>query len=521
MGSRMRQETHLSPEVIRRLSNIESVSNALSVGSKRRLLMYCRDLSLSEGHDKDFFDSKLYEAILPYLTDEARMIAEKCYLDSIKDDDGFKFSRNLKIYSKTEAAFLEFSKPDHSNFTWNINYQKARKELKDLILQGGQLTPLTFLCDDDIKENLPKTGTHSGFYYIESGKVKKGDNIEGLYEAFLKGASTGLTNGDLDRPVLIGFRTQASGEYEDDGTRTNTCKHKLRVVCMVDLIQIVCELMFSRPVQDRLSKMEFYGGGKNDEWFRYFVSDCRSKFPKFISIDYSSFDQTISSWLIKDSFAILKECFSLDEEQSKLFDLVEHDFIHKDLILNEGVLHLHKGVPSGSMFTQIIDSMVNFLAISTYFNHLGKRRRMNIMGDDNLIFCDADVEMADIASYIRKNFGLIIKVDDKSNEGDTQRSHPKYLSRYWRFDGPWRHPYLIWSRMLFPERFRQYSEQVTPYHVILAYILTYSAGAREFINVEKFRAEHPISLKELDIVDSRYIPGVAAYLREYGNRYAA
>jgi hypothetical protein len=355
-----------------------------------------------------------------------------------------------------------------------------------------------------------------------SGIKKKGENLEEAYSTFQKDCESALADGTFGCPILLGNRTQASGEFDDQGNETGTCKHKTRVVSMVDLTVIMAELKFSKPFQDRFVNKPMYAGGKDETEISKFILDWRSKFPKFMSIDYSSYDQTISSWLIEDAFSVIKSCFILNLEESELFDVIVHDFIHKDFIIQEGVVHSDKGVPSGSMFTQIIDSLVNVLVVNTYFMSLGNPRHdMMAMGDDNIIFCGKDVDIIHLSTYISKNFGLIVKTDDKSNEGST-KDHPKFLSRYWTYAGRWRHPKQLISRLAFPERFRDYSGETKPQHVLMAFILTYDKGMRELMDVEKFYQDYPIVGSQVWAkVDSRYLPGSLAYQRDYVGLAAA
>lgn len=512
-----REVTHLSSEFCNQLRNAEFLYNSLSAGSKNRLTQYRRNLIVTRGGipEEVFRDKDVLHLLRPYVWDKSNFDNQVSYLKNLTDKDGFSFSRNLKIYSTIEDAMKRFAEKDHTSFRWNQNYQQSLKELRD-IFSKVRLQPLHYLCDDDIREALPKLDTHSGYYWINSGNKKKGDNMEGIYERFQEEFENALTTGTFSKPLLLGFRTQASGEYEDDGSQTSTCKHKLRVVSMVDLIVIIAELMFAKPVQDFMASKDFYAGGKDATEISGIITNWRVKYDKFMSIDYSAFDQTISSWLIEDAFSVFRGCFNLSEEMGRMFDVIVHDFIHKDFVLEEGVLHSDKGVPSGSMFTQIIDTIVNLLVVKTYFNSINSKAEMIVMGDDNAIFTNSLHSIDDMASYIIKNFGLVVKTDDKSNEGSTKKDDVKFLSRYWRFDGQWRHSHQLLSRLLYPERFRNYSKEVGPEHVIFAFILTYRLGMHELMDITKFLSDYPISDKYiLDQVDSRYLPGSMAYIREY------
>lgn len=514
--SSKRELTNYSPEFCTKMRNTDHLENSLSVGSKNRLRQYRRNLAVTRGYHDPEIDYQLLDLLSKYVLNKDDFNAQVQYLMSLKDSNGQPFSRNLKIYNTTEEAMKRFADKDYTSFRWNENYRKSLKEMKEEYSKLN-LKPLVFKCDDHIKDALPKKDTHSGYTWIISGNKMKGDNMEGIHRKFKHEMREAIRAGSFNKPILIGFRTQASGEYDDDGSQTNTCKHKLRVVSMIDLMQIIGELKFSKPIQNYLATIPYYAGGKSEKAISSIITGNRMEFDRFLSIDYSSFDQTISSWLIEDAFSIIRTAFKdLSEEEESLFNVIVHDFIHKDFILNEGVLHSDRGVPSGSMFTQIIDSIVNVLVIKTYFNHLKQRCSMITMGDDNAIFTNATIHLDDLASYLSKNFGLIVKTDDKSSEGNTKLNHVKFLSRYWTWHGEWRHPNQLISRMLFPERHRNYSSIIGPEHVIFAFLLTYRLGVEKLIDSGKFTHDYPISKRFiLDKVDSRYLPGALAFIREY------
>lgn len=521
VAPKLRQNTSLPSETVSKLSSIESVSKSLSIGSKRNLNAYVKRLTRSKGVDKPEFDSPVERAMREYLMKPTQAKKMRAYLRNCKSESGVRFARNLREYRMIQQAIDRMLEPDHSSFRWNRNYQQALEELRNLL--NFKIKPLKLMNDDDIINCLPKRDTHSGFQAILTGNRTKGENLEDIFKRYDEARRLAIEEGTFNKPQLIGFRTQCSGELTDSGEMTNTCKHKLRVVIMMDMFNIINERCFQKPLQQELVHLDFIGGGKNDDSLRLLFNHWRGMYSKFISIDYSSFDQTISSWLVEDVFRILKGCFILTQDESKLYDVMVHDFIHKDIILAEGVAKVHKCVPSGSMFTQIMDSLVNWVAIRTYFISKERWCKMNIMGDDNIIFCGPDILLEDMGSYIMKNFGLIIKTDDKTNEGDTRRDDPKYLSKFWRKDGCWRNPWQIYSRMLYPERHRQYgwikTDQgpvlFTPYDVISSYIYAYPLGMRELIDVDRFNVDHPMQKEKLKLIGSRALSGYLAYKLEY------
>lgn len=489
-----------------------TLQNSPVVGLKKRLNQYDNFINSEQGVGKALFDDKLLVCLKKYCMNYSTIKSELGYLNSLVDSDGHKFSRNLKQVRKLAAALQEFGRDDYTSFRWNKHYQESLKDLFNLF-GSNRFKPVKYVSDDHIRSLLPKTDTHSGLTYLETGMKKKGDNVEGALARLEVIAVDAVKVGTHNRVNLISYRTQASGEYTDDGERTNTCKHKTRLVSMIDFYVILNEMRYSIPFQKFMSGMNFYAGGKNDNVISNIIANMRTKYRNYYSIDYSAFDQSISSWLIRDCFNILRRLLVMDKFESDLFTVVENDFIRKRFLIssNHEVVST-RGIPSGSMFTQIIGSMCNYVMVRTFMRSVNVKNEMVVMGDDNLIYSDRSGLMNELGSYLNKNFGVKVNVD-KSTVGGTD--DPEFLSRYWGPVGPYKHENLLISKMLFPERFRSYNKLVTPDLVLYCYYLLSKRTMMNVINMEKFFNDHPSIQQEANSVDSRYIPGALSYIREY------
>lgn len=106
-----------------------------------------------------------------------------------------------------------------------------------------------------------------------------------------------------------------------------------------------------------------------------------------VGIDLSSFDSSVQPWLIEESFKILEDNIIFSDEEGYLsFLYSKHHFIHTPVVMPDGRLWLkHLGVPSGSYFTQLIDSIANYIA-TTYvqLTHYGQSFKTSVLGDDSL-----------------------------------------------------------------------------------------------------------------------------------------
>lgn len=497
--------------------NDEWLMTRLTSGSKRRLYDFRVKLARDEdrrNYDKDL--ARLFEEYLrPNYRDE--YFRTKEYLRKLRSsEDGKLFSQGVKSYAKLELGIAEFQKPDHSDFRWNRNYQSAKKELIDEF-STYHLKMVHYSDDESIIRTLPKTSTHCGYTYLFSGKRRKGDNMEDIYARYQLEEEQARINKSFNKPILPGVRTQnsnAGGAFNEDGTFTGDCKHKTRLVAMIDMMQIIAELRFAKPLQSRLASEKFYAGGKDMEGISSIIANMRIEYPWFISLDYQAYDQSISSWLLYDVFEVISHAYDdLDEE---LYWILANDFIHKNFIMADGVYHVDKGVASGSMYTQIWDTVVNRLIILTMLKAMKTSGRMIIMGDDNLLYLRDYIPIDQVASYISKNFGITVNAT-KSGWGPSTKD-PEFLSCVWRSDGRYREYHVVIAKLLYPERFRDYERsQTTPSMVLFSYIMTYPISMWRIMDTDKFRSDHPNLTKRLveDLVDSRYIPGALTFIREY------
>lgn len=499
---------------------------ALSRSQEQRYLAYSK--IFSEDKEDVIFDDRMKSCLFRYVNNPNHAKADlKGLNELVCEEDGLKFSRSYFNHQKMFEAIEKFSMPNHRSFRYNQNYQGAVEEMC-LEFSKAQLNPLHFLTSQDLRDALPKENTNSGFLYLETGKRRKGDNIEETFSTLPEFQQKAKSMGNFGVPILVSKRTQGSAHDEFSGKLKQKGKHKTRLVCMVDLRVIASELSFSKPIQHFLSReVDWYSGGKTPEELRNLVRRDSRAVNHWVSLDFSSFDQTISDWLIEDAFKIIKSGFSqLSTEDEALLDVVRDSFIHKDFLLAEGeVKHVDKGVPSGSMFTQIVDSIVNRLMILTFlrahsivFRRLGHVNNSNIMGDDHLLATTDHVDLDDLAGYLASNFGVVMN-PSKCVTSDVRGENPWFLSREFRPVGEWRHPNVLLDHLLFPERFRPYDKSpVKPEDIIYCMIQTYPLGMAELISIEKFMKDYNPREREKVLskeVDGTWLPGSYMFIRDY------
>lgn len=258
------------------------------------------------------------------------------------------------------------------------------------------------------------------------------------------------------------------------------------------------------------------------------------------STDVSSFDSALSGDLIRVAFNILKTWFDLSAIEpttqapySLAWDMVVDYFIHTPIVMPNGYVYFGKrhGVPSGSYFTQLIDSICNVIicgAISYHFNLNVDKGSINVLGDDLLFWSNRDVDLEDIASYGSRLFGITLNADKSRKFRSGSMVH--YLGRDW-YDGvPTLDESEILKRMAQPETFRKYegdpaARQRQVHLLLLSYAAVYYHGSEILDSLQRGKHMFNVGPKDMESVwigtDSKaelpdeFTSGLVRYLRKY------
>lgn len=473
---------------------------------KKRYVSFVHELSRDS--DRTIFDKRVLKVVSDYARDTGMVERERRFLNKID------YAQSRKESSQLDDQIGLFAEKHVPSVITNPNYQTALSLVSKEL--GNILQPLNYQQDSDIREALPKRTTHAGFSFILYGLKKKGDYMEGISTKWQDVVTKAIQTGSFNRLICPGTRTQNSSPYDRFGNRKEgdalPKRSKTRLVSMIDLFVIITELIYAKPLQNYLSNVPWYAGGKDPSHLRQRIRTINS-YQFWTSIDYSHFDQHIPGWMIRDAFTVLKGAFGNVDDS--IWNLIVHDFVNKHFICPDGsVRPAHDGIPSGSMFTQIVGTLCNRIMVLTYLSSRGfTSYDMIAMGDDNVIGTNIPIDMDDLATYFRNMFGAEIN-SLKSDQGS--RSEPIFfLSREWRSGGEWRHPHTLLCKLLYPERFRTYGGEMTPELVVYSYCLAFPLGMRELIDMDRFLNDHaPRDISWMD-KNQRNLPGFMKFMLVY------
>jgi hypothetical protein len=185
---------------------------------------------------------------------------------------------------------------------------------------------------------------------------------------------------------------------------------------------VLLEGLFAQPLIRAFMVMNtFYFIGENPVTaVPKIINSFLPKDQYFLSLDWSSFDASVQPYEITLAFDLLESMMDIPDEATRLiFTYVRKLFMKRKLLSPDGRLFMRfSGVPSGSYFTHLIDSIVNWNRVRYLFKlHRLTHGVLVTHGDDCLTeilgFHDCLNEMADDAEtlgwYIKREKSQLYK----------------------------------------------------------------------------------------------------------------
>lgn len=136
------------------------------------------------------------------------------------------------------------------------------------------------------------------------------------------------------------------------------------------------------------------------------LSDCEDA--TFYGFDFSSFDSSVVPWIIDAMFDILADLVHVREPIA--LEIARTFFQKTPLLMPNGDLYIvETGVPSGSMFTQLIDSMVNLTLIYAFADYFELRNLspVKVLGDDSAFWSTTLVDKQQAADFFAQ-YGMTL-----------------------------------------------------------------------------------------------------------------
>nr|APG78218.1 RdRp [Hubei partiti-like virus 48] len=207
---------------------------------------------------------------------------------------------------------------------------------------------------------------------------------------------------------------------------------KFRLIWVYPAHMTFAEGMFAMPLIRAYQQLR----GSYAIWVRFakgdlrFLKSLRHPDNTWLGLDWSAFDSRVPAWLIRDAFAILRDNLDFSRYDTwgkptdghtldRLWKQVVDYFINTPVKLPSGrVLKKKQGVPSGSYFTSLIDSVCNSIVIHYLLAETSYARdHLWVLGDDCLVELSSSVNVSEMANVAEQVFGFTLNID-KTEKGD-------------------------------------------------------------------------------------------------------
>lgn len=503
---------------------ISGSSESLSVlTSEQRLELEKYLNQIRNSFDKYSFDGDLCDVVKEIFKDDPVVL--KALDDSIHDSNCTKqFMDVSKTYSQMEG----FYEPEPKNGLWLKSVRVACALVKES-MKPRLLTPLRLKVVSDLDDIWTNPKASAGAISIGSSKREAKQSCFEAARRIKRLLADGSSFDQLLIPALPFHRSQISKFLTEDNVYDpKSLEKKDRLVWGLDGATVSVEGQYAQPLIEHLSHNWFnYAGGKTPRDLRDNIRLCANRKNFWASVDFSKFDQTVPSWLIRWAFSVVKDFY--DPKYHRELDFICYNFINTLIAIpGEGITQKHKGIPSGSNFTQIIGSMCNAVMVLSFIASQSPNQEFQAcmdyvrsvvkipgfpelaifaMGDDDLVFASDEVNLSMLSEYVHAVFGVKIKAE-KCDFGD-QLSKPVFLKRTWRGSSEYQNPCYMVVNICHPERRRTY-EGYSPWHIMYGIYLTYSGSFPRWMT-ERFLVEKMNKsggVKALERIPRSDLPGV-------------
>lgn len=297
---------------------------------------------------------------------------------------------------------------------------------------GRRSRPLSM---DEVVEQYIHLSHHSGAPYFTRNELALG-------RAQRDAASIEAGTRRMD-PYTAGKRIQ-HGDLEPKG----------RLVWMAPLSTTILGTRFAKPAYNGLVGRDCFAYARTAVSVGTFLSGLQSRHEFVYALDFSAFDASLPAWLIADVFEIIRSHLEMDESEERLFNQLVNDFIHSRLILPDlSIWQKHRGVPSGSAFTSLVDSIANYLIIQYVWIRLTGRgphqSDVMVLGDDSVVGSDIYIDGDDLRAAASE---LGVNLNSRKSERVRSGGMVPFLGHHWSQSKPHRTKEETAKRMAFPER---------------------------------------------------------------------
>eukprot|EP00918_Siedleckia_nematoides_P010413 GHVU01022786.1.p1 GENE.GHVU01022786.1~~GHVU01022786.1.p1 ORF type:complete len:558 (-),score=42.42 GHVU01022786.1:106-1779(-) len=331
-----------------------------------------------------------------------------------------------KWRSRGARSFMEARMDAYRNSEGKLEKSKFYDKARDIVFTtvarefgGEKVKPLSLL---EAIRRIPQN-TSPGFPYNKCGIRTKKEATPVCWKRLQEKVLPQLRRrGGFDVPCVAGCRRQIVAR------ETN----KPRLTWNYPMDVTVIEARFLEALMDVLKPCKLFAWRWNwlDGFSKYLYTNMSKSEGAKICVDFSHFDADPCPELIRDAFAILEHNLELGWEEKNQWECVIDYFINTPILFYDRLIIKNRGVPSGSYFTQLIDSVINLLYMTTiWLEYLDSAWGIPVMGytviedvfamiivlgDDSIISCFYGMKSGEeyrLQEIATKIFGAVINIE--------------------------------------------------------------------------------------------------------------
>nr|ASU63844.1 putative RNA-dependent RNA polymerase [Pepper cryptic virus 1] len=299
------------------------------------------------------------------------------------------WSRSYYLPEKHLAAVLNYSMPNVPASQLNQSlYRQAIESAKNGFISLPRVKAFDVLTEMD---QVPfKSSSSAGYNYTGRKGLIGGENhsraisiAKAVLWSAIKDDGEGIEHVIRTSVPDVGYtRTQLTDLLE---------KTKVRQVWGRAFHYILLEGLVAYPfIQTVMSHKTFIHAGQDPLIsVPRLLSDVALNSKWIYSLDWSQFDATVSRFEIHAAFDIIRSYVDFPNyETEQAFEITRQLFVHKKVAAPDGYIYeSHKGIPSGSYYTSLVGSIINYLRINYLWRLLTGHppQQCHTLGDDSLV----------------------------------------------------------------------------------------------------------------------------------------
>jgi len=318
----------------------------------------------------------------PFAYEELKALDPEC--DKYLAD----YARSYYVEEAHTNAILSYGSQNPSESAWNREiFTQAAQDTRLALAIYGKVRALDFTTQ--LSEVRYESSSSAGYGYQGHKGEYKGSNHKRALKIAKATVLKVVDEGQVGLEHVILNSTPHIGYTRTQLTHLPT-KLKVRGVWGEPFHQIIIEGLTAFPLTQTINSIDgFIHMGKDPLYsVPRLIYSLKDSAKWLYTNDWSQFDSTQSREEINLAFDLVKEMMIFPNSKTEIaFETARHMYIHKKVIGPDGTIYFsHKGTPSGSYFTAIINSIINKFRISYLWRcTIGRPiQHIHVLGDDSI-----------------------------------------------------------------------------------------------------------------------------------------